>query len=84
MSIETGISTWSSVEMSQASFQSGYGLFWFKGDGKGGWRLMRDSGLPTRGLGIPHGIALADLDRDGVPEIVSLHAGSGITVWRRP
>jgi hypothetical protein len=62
----------------------GYGLFWFRGDGKGGWNLVRDSGLPTRGLAVPHGIALADLERDG-PQIIVLHGGTdgSITIWKR-
>jgi hypothetical protein len=65
--------------------RSGYGLFWFKGDGKGGWQLAQESGLPSQGLAIPHGIALADLDQDGVLEIVALHGGAdGITIWKRP
>ncbi len=64
--------------------QSGYGLFWFRGDGQGGWHLVQESGLPTQGLAIPHGVRLADLDRDGVPEIISLHGGAGnITIWKR-
>jgi hypothetical protein len=63
---------------------SGHGLFWFRGDGRGGWRLMPRSGLPDRGLAIPHGVALADLDGDGVPEIIALHGGAGnITIWKR-
>jgi len=64
--------------------QSGYGLFWFRGDGQGGWQLVPESGLPTQGLAIPSGIKLADLDRDGVPEIITLHGGAGnITIWKR-
>jgi hypothetical protein len=61
------------------------GLFWFKGDGKGGWTLVKDSGLPTEGLAVPHGISVADLDHDGVPEIVVLSGGAKgeITVWKR-
>jgi hypothetical protein len=42
--------------------QDGYGLFWFRGDGKGGWRLVKDSGLPTRGLPVIHSVTLADLE----------------------
>jgi hypothetical protein len=63
---------------------SGYGLFWFRGDGKGGWQLVQESGLPPQGLSFPESIVLADLDRDGVPEIITLHAGAGnITIWKR-
>jgi len=65
--------------------RSGYGLFWFRGDGRGGWQLVPESGLPTKGLSFPHGVTLADLDRDGTPEIIALHGGSqgSITIWKR-
>lgn len=62
----------------------GYGLFWFRGDGTGGWRLVQDSGLPTTGLPVISSVTLADLDRDGVLEIIALTgspAGS-ITIWK--
>jgi hypothetical protein len=45
--------------------RDGYGLFWFRDDGKGDWRLVQDSALPTKGLSVLHSIAPADLDRDG-------------------
>jgi FG-GAP-like repeat len=63
----------------------GYGLFWFRGDGKGGWYLVQDSGLPTQGLPFPDNVALADLDGDGFAEIISLHAGAdgSIIIWKR-
>jgi FG-GAP-like repeat len=65
---------------------AGYGLFWFKGDGQGRWRLVSESGLPPQGLAIPHGVALADVDRDGCPELITLHGGRAgtLTTWRRP
>jgi hypothetical protein len=65
--------------------QSGQGLFWFRGDGKGGWQLMPESGLPSQGLPLPLGVTLADLDRDGGPEIIALHGGVNgmITIWKR-
>jgi FG-GAP-like repeat len=74
------------------ALESGYGLFWFRGDGKGGWSLVpeEESGLPTRGLASPYGIVLADLDRDGVVEIITLHGGvtgiihkGNIIIWKR-
>src|SRR6267142_1421968 len=34
--------------------EDGYGLFWFRGDGKGGWSLVPESGLPNRGLSVVH------------------------------
>jgi hypothetical protein len=66
------------------ALQSGYGLFWFRGDGQGGWHLVQESGLPTQGLAIPYGVAVADLDRTGTPQIMTLHGGAGrITIWKR-
>jgi len=66
-------------------FEVGYGLFWFRGNGKGGWELVRDSGLPATGLGMPHSVTLADLDDDRVPEIIALNGGivGSITIWKR-
>jgi hypothetical protein len=65
--------------------RDGYGLFWFRGDGKGGWSLVRDCGLPTQGLSLPHGVSLADLDGDGSLEIIGLHGGDAgsITIWKQ-
>jgi hypothetical protein len=66
---------------------SGYGLFLFKGDGKGGWRLVEDSGLPDRGLPLIHSVTLADLYGDGAREIIVLSGGAHggvITIWKRP
>jgi hypothetical protein len=65
--------------------RDGYGLFWFRGDGKGGWSLARDCGLPTQGLSLPHGISLADLDGDGSLEIIVLHGGEAgsVTIWKQ-
>jgi len=65
--------------------RNGYGLFWFRGDGKGGWRLVQDSGLPSRGLSVVHSITLADVDHDGFLEIIALSGGhnGNITIWKR-
>jgi hypothetical protein len=61
------------------------GLFWFRGDGKGGWRLVPESGLPSRGLSVVHSITLADVDHDGFSEIIALSGGNkgSITIWKR-
>ena len=61
------------------------GLFWFRGDGKGRWQLVPQSGLPSSGLSLIHSITLADLDHDGFPEIVVLSGGDhgSITIWKR-
>jgi hypothetical protein len=67
--------------------EQGYGVFLFKGDGRGGWRAVKNSGLPDRGLGVIEGIALGDLDRDGRAEIVVTSGmfpkGGSITIWRQ-
>src|SRR5438876_1651273 len=67
------------------NIRDGYGLFWFRGDGKGGWRLVQDCGLPTQGLSVPHSVTIADLDGDGVPEVIALSGGpkGSITIWKR-
>ena len=61
------------------------GLFWFRGDGKGRWRLVPESGLPRSGLSEVHSIALADVDHDGFLEIIALSGGlkGSITIWKR-
>jgi len=46
-----------------------YGLFPFLGDGAGHWRLVEDSGLPATGRERTWGVALADVDRDGVLDV---------------
>jgi hypothetical protein len=65
--------------------ENGDGLFWFRGDGKGRWRLARESGLPPSGLSVVHSVTLADVDHDGFPEIIALSGGTSgsITVWKR-
>ncbi len=65
--------------------RNGWGLFWFRGDGKGGWNLVPESGLPSRGLSVVHSITLADVDHDGFPEIIALSGGDNgaITMWKR-
>ncbi len=65
--------------------EDGDGLFWFRGDGKGGWRLVQESGLPTSGLSRVHSVTLADVDHDGFPEIIALSGSQNgsITIWKR-
>jgi hypothetical protein len=67
----------------------GFGLAWFRGDGRGRWRPGDASGLPTRDLPMPEGFALGDLDGDGRPEFVAALgsipvANRGVlSVWKR-
>jgi hypothetical protein len=65
--------------------RDGWGLFWFRGDGQGGWRLVPGSGLPSRGLSVVESITLADVDHDGFLEIIALSGGNNgaITMWKR-
>jgi hypothetical protein len=65
--------------------RDGHGLFWFRGDGKGDWRLVQESGLPTRGLSALHSVTLADLYRDGSPVVIALSGGEAgsITLWKQ-
>ncbi|MEW6249842.1 MAG: VCBS repeat-containing protein [Planctomycetota bacterium] len=51
-----------------------YGVFLLRGDGTGRWAVARETGLPTTGLAFTWGLALADVDGDGV---LDLAAGSG-------
>jgi len=46
---------------------------------------VEESGLPAQGLNRPYCIALADLDRDGAVDIVTLHGdiNGSIIVWKR-
>jgi hypothetical protein len=64
--------------------RDGYGLFWFTGDGKGSWRLVQESGLPTSGLSVIYSVTLADLDQDGLLEIIALSGDRNgrITIWK--
>jgi len=65
---------------------NGWGLFLFKGDGKGNWELVKDSGLPTTGLASISSVTLADLDHDGSASIIVLSGTSAengsIGIWR--
>jgi hypothetical protein len=65
--------------------RDGHGLFWFRGDGTGHWRLVQESGLPTRGLSALHSVTLADLYRDGSPVVIALSGGEAgsITLWKQ-
>ena len=47
------------------------------GDGQGGLRFVRDSGLPSTGMSAIAGVSITDFDRDGIADVA---AGSGLMV----
>lgn len=53
------------------------GVFLLLGDGAGGFRFVEDCRLPATGLLATPGVAIADVNGDGIPDIA---AGSGLTV----
>ena len=66
--------------------EKAYGLFLFLGNGGGSWQLARNSGLPEDGMPRPYAIRLADLNKDGLNDLVVTHGapeeGSGyVSVW---
>lgn len=58
-----------------------YGLFFLQGDGTGKFRWIENAGLPTEGLAFTWGVALADVNKDGVLDFA---AGSGGIVATDP
>jgi len=48
------------------SAKTDYGLFILRGDGKGGWTELQNTNLPTTGLPPIWGIALGDVNGDGL------------------
>jgi hypothetical protein len=58
-----------------------YGLFALRGDGRGRWTYLANSGLPDGGLPFTWGIALGDVNGDGVLDVA---VGSGGIVATNP
>lgn len=71
------------VVSGQMKNEPGYvrGVFALRGDGRGHWKYLAGNGLVEAGLMTTMGIALADVNGDGLPDIA---AGSGMTVERVP
>ncbi len=57
------------------------GVYFLHGDGAGNWDFVSNSGLPTTGLAATTGIALGDVNGDGLLDIA---AGSGLIVETTP
>ncbi len=57
-----------------------YGLFFFKGDGQGGWQLVEKSGLPVGEEPQTWGVSLADLEGDGLLEIACCFGSAGVNI----
>ena len=51
------------------SANADYGLFILRGDGKGGWTELQNTNLPTTGLPPIWGIALGDVNGDGLLDL---------------
>ena len=58
-----------------------YGVFALRGDGRGGWSYVAQSGLPETGLSFMWGIDLGDVNNDGILDVA---VGSGGTVATVP
>jgi len=71
------------VAAGRLTLAGGYirGVFTLFGDGTGAMRYSSDSGLPTTGLAATDGMAAADLNQDGYPDVI---AGSGLIVETVP
>ncbi len=57
------------------------GVFALLNQGTSGWAYLPNCGLPSTGLAAMGGVAIADLDKDGIPDVV---AGSGLIVETAP
>jgi FG-GAP-like repeat len=54
---------------SSQSVTNRYGLFVFRGNGKAEWTELQGTNLPLRELTFIWGVALADVDGDGLPDL---------------
>jgi hypothetical protein len=59
-----------------------YGIFPFFGDGKGKWTLRSDTGLPNDGRERTWGVALPDIDGDGVLDVAAAFGDVLNPSWR--
>ncbi len=59
-----------------------YGIFPFFGDGQGKWTLREDTGLPANGRERTWGVALPDINGDGVPDVAAAFGDVLNPSWR--
>ena len=59
-----------------------YGIFPYLGDGAGNWTLARDTGLPQTGEMRTWGVAVGDIDKDGVLDIAVAFGDVVHPTWR--
>jgi len=52
-----------------------YGLFVLKGNGHGGWQYLKGTNLPESGLATAWGVALNDINRDGILDLIYATGG---------
>jgi len=59
-----------------------YGIFPFFGDGRGNWTSVDNTGLPTDGRERTWGVALPDIDNDGVLDVAAAFGDVLSPRWR--
>jgi hypothetical protein len=59
-----------------------YGIFPFFGDGNGAWKLRENTGLPNGGRERTWGVALPDIDGDGVLDVAAAFGDVLNPSWR--
>jgi hypothetical protein len=59
-----------------------YGIFPFFGDGTGKWTSRLDTGLPNNGRERTWGVALTDIDNDGVLDVAAAFGDVLSPTWR--
>lgn len=55
---------------------SNYGLFILQGDGKGGFTELEATNLPPKGLSVSWGVAVGDVDEDGLLDFAAATGGA--------